>query len=52
MSHQKSAFYFNDNLVGSIEDPMFGPLFVDIWLSEKTSEPKLRQQLLGSLIND
>tara|TARA_R110001583_G_scaffold191_5_gene1831 strand:+ start:628 stop:1188 length:561 start_codon:yes stop_codon:yes gene_type:complete len=52
MSHQKSAFYFNDNLVGSIEDPMFGPLFIDIWLSEKTSEPKLRQQLLGSLIND
>lgn len=52
MSQQKSAFYFNGNLVGSIEDPIFGPLFVDIWLSEKTSEPKLRQQLLGSVIND
>lgn len=25
----------------------FGKTFIDIWLSEKTSQPKLRQQLLG-----
>lgn len=39
-------FYFNDKLLGDVTDPAFGPAFLDIWLSEKTSAPKLRKQLL------
>lgn len=39
-------FYFNDQLLGAVTDPEFGPAFLDIWLSEKTSAPKLRRQLL------
>jgi hypothetical protein len=39
-------FYFNDKLLGDVADPAFGPAFLDIWLSEKTSAPKLRKQLL------
>lgn len=52
IDQQSSAFYYNDNLVGSIDDPKFGPLFLDIWVSEKSSEPKLRQQLLGNIQDD
>lgn len=39
-------FYFNNKLLGDVTDPAFGPAFLDIWLSEKTSAPKLRKQLL------
>jgi hypothetical protein len=39
-------FYFNDKLLGDVTDPAFGPAFLDIWLSDKTSAPKLRRQLL------
>ncbi len=39
-------FYFNDMLLGAVTDPAFGPAFLDIWLSEKTSAPKLRRDLL------
>lgn len=39
-------FYFNDKLLGDITDPAFGPAFLDIWLSDKTSAKKLRRQLL------
>ncbi|MCZ4336626.1 chalcone isomerase family protein [Shewanella colwelliana] len=42
-----SHFYFGDNLLGVIEQPDFGEAFLSIWLSEKTSEPELRRQLLG-----
>jgi hypothetical protein len=42
-----SGFYYNDDLVGSIANTDFSPLFLSIWLSEKTSEPALRQKLLG-----
>ncbi|MCL4677313.1 MAG: chalcone isomerase family protein [Alphaproteobacteria bacterium] len=44
----KTLFYENDSLIGTIEDPEFGPLFFDIWLSQKTSEPELRASLLGT----
>jgi len=47
MSNANSAFYYNKRLVGVMGDIEFGPLFLDIWLSEKTSEPKLRKELLG-----
>jgi hypothetical protein len=42
-----SDFYFNNQLIGSIEQPEFGHSFLAIWLDEGTSEPKLRQKLLG-----
>ncbi|WP_110456267.1 chalcone isomerase family protein [Shewanella algidipiscicola] len=42
-----SQFYLADQLIGQIDDPRFGEAFLAIWLSENTSEPKLRQQLLG-----
>jgi len=48
MSELSSAFYYNNNLVGVIESNTFGPLFLAIWLSEDTSEPGLRSQLLGN----
>lgn len=41
------VFYFNRQYLGTLTDPAFGPAFFDIWLSEGTSAPKLRQQLLG-----
>ncbi|MGB3725435.1 MAG: chalcone isomerase family protein [Glaciecola sp.] len=46
-NNKVSHFYLEDQLIGSIEDAEFGKWFFDIWLSEKTSEPKMRQQLLG-----
>ncbi|TEW55265.1 hypothetical protein E2R68_05785 [Psychromonas sp. RZ22] len=47
MNKSSSAFYYNSDMVGVIDKPEFGPLFLDIWLSENTSEPKLREELLG-----
>jgi hypothetical protein len=44
-----SHFYFNEQKVGSIEDQEFSKWFFNIWLSERTSEPEIRQKLLGSL---
>lgn len=42
-----SEFYFNQLLIGSISEPEFGQHFLAIWLDSATSEPALRQQLLG-----
>ncbi|GLR71142.1 chalcone isomerase family protein [Agaribacter marinus] len=44
---QHSVFYFDDEKVGVVEDPEFSKWFFDIWLSEQSSEPKMRKQLLG-----
>jgi hypothetical protein len=43
-SEGKSLDY---QLLGSINEPTFGDYFLSIWLSEKTSEPKLRKKLIG-----
>jgi hypothetical protein len=40
-------FYINGQLKGKIEDAQFAQLFVGIWLSPRTSEPALRERLLG-----
>lgn len=40
-------FFVNGALKGDIRDPAFAKLFFGIWLSEKTSEPALRNALLG-----
>lgn len=47
MNDANSAFYHNKIFVGAIDNAEFGPLFLDIWLSKKTSEPALRRSLLG-----
>lgn len=44
----KSLFYFNDTFIGEINSSEFGQLFLDIWLSENTSQPSLRRDLLGN----
>ncbi|GAA58996.1 hypothetical protein P20652_0855 [Pseudoalteromonas sp. BSi20652] len=43
-----STFYHNDKKIGEIDEPQFSSDFLAIWLDEKTSEPKLRKQLLGN----
>jgi hypothetical protein len=40
-------FYSRDKLIADIADAEFAKAFFDIWLSPKTSEPKLRTRLLG-----
>ena len=41
-------FFLNDKPRGDVRDLAFAQLFIGIWLSPRTSEPKLRQALLGS----
>lgn len=45
-----TVFYFNQKKLGEIESTTFAHLFLSIWLDKNTTEPKLRQQLLGELI--
>lgn len=40
-------FSFNGQPLGVVEDPAFAAEFLDIWLGEKTTAPKLRIALLG-----
>jgi len=42
-----ARFYANGRLTAEITDAEFAPLFFGIWLSERTSEPRLRLALLG-----
>lgn len=42
-----SIFYFNNVQIGVIHEKEFSKLFLDIWLSPKTSQAKLREKLLG-----
>ncbi|MBC7957907.1 MAG: chalcone isomerase family protein [Cytophagales bacterium] len=41
-------FFLNGKARGEVQDPLFARLFVGIWLSPRTSEPKLRLALLGT----
>jgi hypothetical protein len=41
-----ARFFYNDQLVGSIEEPAFARAFFAIWLDPKTSAPDLRTALL------
>jgi hypothetical protein len=43
-----ARFFFNGQNKGDLRDTEFAKLFFGIWLSDKTSEPKLRQALLGA----
>ena len=42
-----SDFYFNDKFIGAIEDREFTEQFLSLWLSERSSYPKLRNILIG-----
>lgn len=42
----RTEFLLNDEPIGIIADPAFGPQFLDIWLGAKTTAPKLRAKLL------
>jgi hypothetical protein len=44
-----ARFWHNGQLRATIPDPEFSRLFFGIWLSEKTSEPRLRAELLSGL---
>lgn len=43
----RTIFHRGPEHIGTITDPVFTTRFFDIWLGEKTSEPKLRRALLG-----
>lgn len=47
-----SSFYFNQQFIGMIKPFEFGQMFLAIWLSENTSEPKLRRELLRGLTDE
>lgn len=42
-----ARFVLNGQPRGQVDDPLFARLFFGIWLSPQTSEPVLRQALLG-----
>lgn len=46
---QNTLFLRNGKLIGRIDEPAFTRAFFDIWLSEATSAPALRQRLLGEV---
>lgn len=46
---QGAEFWINGLRVGEVKDPNFARLFFGIWLDERTSEPKMRGQLLQGL---
>jgi len=52
IKNQHSAFYFNQQYIGSITDASFGQHFINIWLAKNTSQPELREKLLGNSRND
>ena len=45
---QGARFFFNGTLRGELADAEFTRLFFGIWLSPRTSEPRLRLAMLGS----
>ena len=47
---RKGTFYHNKMLLKKIDSIKLSDAFIAIWLSEKTSEPVLRRQLLGRSI--
>ncbi len=47
LENGETVFLKNGLEIGRIKDPAFGKAFFDIWLSDKTSAPRLRKKLLG-----
>jgi len=46
VENEQSIFYFNNEIIGVIEEQEFSQLFLDIWLSPETSQASLRMKLL------
>ena len=46
-AQQVSHFFIDEQRLGQVNDTEFSKWFFNIWLSEKTSEPKMRAKLLG-----
>lgn len=44
-----AEFWVNGQRAGVLKDPAFARLFFGVWLDERTSEPKMRAQLLQGL---
>lgn len=44
-----AEFWVNGQRVGAVKDVNFARLFFGVWLDERTSEPKMRAQLLQGL---
>jgi len=44
----QGVFYHNEQKLGGIDDTDFTDSFLAIWLSENTSEPQMRKQLIGA----
>ena len=42
-----NIFYSDNKILGNINDPAFGPAFLDIWLSINATNQKNRRELLG-----
>jgi hypothetical protein len=42
-----AKFFFNGTYRGEVLDPAFADAFFGIWLNEKSSQPRMRNQLLG-----
>jgi hypothetical protein len=42
-----AKFFFNGTYRGEVLDPAFTDAFFGIWLNEKSSQPRMRNQLLG-----
>ncbi|MDO9439216.1 chalcone isomerase family protein [Hydrogenophaga sp.] len=45
-----ARFYLNGTLLGEVADDAFSRLFFGIWLSPKTSQPRMRQALIQSMV--
>ena len=43
-----TRFYGNDGLLGTVDDPRFGPAFLGIWLHPDTRDADLRARLIGA----
>ena len=46
-SSEGASFFLNGALIGNIPNTTLSRRFFDIWLSEKTSEPEMRELLTG-----
>ncbi len=44
---REAVFYHNQNYLGKIDDKEFSKRFAAIWLSELTTQPEMRRELLG-----
>lgn len=47
-ANKHTLFYRDGEEIAHVDDPLFSEWFFNIWLSDATSEPKLRRQLLGA----